>query len=66
MKPIRSQGVRSGTVSLGGAVIAAAVVGSIIESAQKATGSVIKVGKATLGDWTNQVLVGQDSGIRRA
>jgi len=66
MKPIRSQGVRSGTLSLGGAVIAAAVVGSIIESARKATGSVIKAGKATLGDWTNQVLVGQDIGIRRA
>ena len=53
-------------VSLSDALIAAVLVGSIIESVQEATGNVIKVGKAALGDWTNQVLVGQDIGIRRA
>ncbi len=53
-------------VSLGGALIAAVLVGSIIESVQEATGNVIKVAKEELGNWTNQVLVGQDIGIRRA
>jgi len=46
-------------VSLGGAVIAAVLVGSIIESAQKTADNVIKVGKATPGGL-------DESGPRRA